>query len=558
MAGDGTQRAVRVGKVRALVHAWLVLDFFGEARRSGGGGSTLTTTIFSQSFLAFLFAALLFPEVPPVPFAAANLCLSSLLVGIGVLADHEHRQRRRADQVLLGTAPIRRAQLVAARVGHAAFYGGLVTIGMALPPGVLLAFSCRDVWQLPAYVGAACVASALATGLLGVVLRALDRWLGPVRAALAAGTGKALLLGGGLVLFALGLRALDATADALPIGRAGAELLPPYHLAKLLHDPFGQAWRALPLLAAGAVLLALRILLERTDAGDDLRVRAGGPLQRLLRASAGAGPRLGIAEFVATAMWRSPGFRSRVLPLLGLPAGMVFLTLQGDGGPDLVFTSLLLQLPAIYLPFVIAFLPRAEQPDTGWVFAHAPGLGMPLVRDATWRALVTHVLVPVHLGAAALAIPSHRAPLDVAAACVFAFGLAVLASRPMLRSLDVVPFSRGEDSDQATDLGGLFSAAIGLGAAGVLFAVWLPGWARWVAAVVVLGGALVALRRPQATATGPGAPVQEPTEPAAKKSLPMIPPSQEPSLGRELRAIVFLYGAVCVVPTLVGWVFGGS
>jgi hypothetical protein len=38
----------------------------------------------------------------------------------------------------------------------------------------------------------------------------------------------------------------------------------------------------------------------------------------------------------------------------------------------------------------------------------------------------------------------------------------------------------------------------------------------------------------------------------------MIPPSQEPSLGRELRAIVFLYGAVCVVPTLVGWVFGGS
>lgn len=549
---------MRVGKVRALVHAWLVLDFFGEARRSGGGGSTLTTTIFSQSFLAFLFAALLFPEVPPVPFAAANLCLSSLLVGIGVLADHEHRQRQRADRILLGTAPIRRSQLVAARAMHASFYVGLVTIGMALPPGVLLAFAARDVWQVPAYVAAAVVASALATGLLGVVLRALDRWLGPVRAALAAGTGKALLLGGGLVLFALGLRALDATADALPIGRTGAELLPPYHLAKMLHDPAGQAWRLLPLLAAGVVLMLLRVALERTDPGDDLRVRAGGPLQRLLRASAGRGPRLGIAEFVATAMWRSPGFRSRVLPLLGLPAGMVFLTLQGDGGTNLVFTSLLLQLPAIYLPFVIAFLPRAEQPDTGWVFAHAPGLGMPVVRDATWRALVTHVLLPVHLGAAALAIPSHAASLDVAATCVFAFGLAVLASRPMLRSLEVVPFSRGEDSDQATDLGGLFSAAIGLGAAGVLFALWLPGWAKWLAAAAVLAAALRALRCPGAPATSPGSILHETTEPPAKKPLPMVPPSQEPSLGRELRAIVFLYGAVCVVPTLVGWLFGGG
>ncbi|MCA8966036.1 MAG: hypothetical protein KDC48_14215, partial [Planctomycetes bacterium] len=87
-----------MSKVRALIHAWLVLDFFGEARSTGGAGSTLTTTIFSQSFLAFVFAALLYPETPPVPFAAANLCLSSLLVAIGVLSDQEHRQRQRADR----------------------------------------------------------------------------------------------------------------------------------------------------------------------------------------------------------------------------------------------------------------------------------------------------------------------------------------------------------------------------------------------------------------------------------------------------------------------------
>lgn len=555
----------RHGKVRALVHAWLVLDFFGDSRRTGGNGSSLTTSIFSQSFLAFLFAALLFPEVPPVPFAAANLCLSSLLVAIGVLADHEHRQRRTADRVLLGSAPIRPPQIVAARSLHAAFYVCLVTLGMALPPGVLLAFLTGDALRLPAYLAAACVSSALATGALSTFLRLLERVLGPVRAALAAGTAKALLLAGGLVLFALGLRALDADADALPIGRNGAELLPPYQLAKLLHDPLGESWRAIPLLAAAGALVLLRILLERTDRSEDLRVRGGGPLQRLLRRLAGRGPRLGIAEFVATAMWRNAGFRSRVLPLLGLPAGMVFLTLQGEkNGPSLVFTSLLLQLPAIYLPFVIAFLPRAEQGDTEWIFRHAPHLDLELVRDATWRALVTHVILPVHVAAAALAIPTGRTPLDVAAASLFALGAAVLAARPMLRSLSAVPFSRGEDQDAETDLGGLFSAAILLGGAGVGFALLLPAWGRWpVAAATVLLALRSLLATPSAAAAAatdwPGeAPARKPTpraQPTAATTATTVTAAAAASLSRELRAIAVLYAAVCVVPSLVGLMF---
>ena len=93
--------------VRALVHAWLVLDFFGDARRTGGTGSSLTTTIFTQSFLAFVFAALMYPETPPVPFAAANLCLSSLLVATGALSDHDQLNRRRADAAAGGPHPDR-------------------------------------------------------------------------------------------------------------------------------------------------------------------------------------------------------------------------------------------------------------------------------------------------------------------------------------------------------------------------------------------------------------------------------------------------------------------
>ena len=73
-------------QIATLVQAWLLLDFFGDARRSGtDSGSSLTTTIMWQALLAFGFAILLYPDVPPVPFAAANLCLSTLLVGVGSL-----------------------------------------------------------------------------------------------------------------------------------------------------------------------------------------------------------------------------------------------------------------------------------------------------------------------------------------------------------------------------------------------------------------------------------------------------------------------------------------
>ena len=86
-----------MNKIAALARTWLVLDFFGDARRAGKGhGSSLTTTIFAQSFLALVFATLLYPDVPPVPFAAANLCLSTLLVAIGALGDEARPNRRAA------------------------------------------------------------------------------------------------------------------------------------------------------------------------------------------------------------------------------------------------------------------------------------------------------------------------------------------------------------------------------------------------------------------------------------------------------------------------------
>jgi hypothetical protein len=548
---------------RALVQAWLVVDFFGDARRSGGATSTLTTTIFTQSFLALVFAALLYPDTPVVPFAAANLSLSSLLIATGLLGNQDGTNRRLADAVLLSVAPVGAVTVLLARAGHAAFYVCLVTIGMALPPAVLLGFLMQSWSAALAYVVLACVCSGLACGTLGVLLRGLVRTLGHSRAALVGGSLKAMLLGGGIVLFALGMQRLQGTASDLPIGRLGAELLPPYQAARVLANPAEEAVRLLWLLAAGALLLVLAVALGDREPSRRAQLGRHTPLRRLLRVLAPRGPRLGIADFVAVSMWRSSGFRTRVLPLLGLPAGMVILSLPGtEPRHGFVFTCLLLQLPAIYLPFLIAFLPRADQGGTSWLFDQAPDTSLGLVQDATWRALITHVLLPVHAVALVLLAVTRPDP-DVVAASLFAFGVAVVASRFMVRVLPCVPFTREGDADVAADLGALFASALVLGGLGTVFGAALSTPTRWAAAAVVVAAAIWCLRRPfagpvavrpDAAGSDQGPPRSNP-QPLSLASDGNERPVAAASLVRELRAIVVLYGAVCVLPVLIGSMF---
>lgn len=554
-------------QIAALVRTWLLLDFFGDSRRAGDGqGSSLTTTIMWQSLLSFVFAMLLYPDVPLIPFVAANLCLSTLLIGVGSLGDEERPMRQAADATLLAGAPVSASSIVLARSGHAAFQLVLVTTGMALPPAVLLGHLTGQWLHAIGYVVSACACSALANGSLATLRAVLARLLGVARATLMMGTLRAALLGCGFVLFALSLRQLSETADALPIGRFGAELLPPYHAARLLADPAGESWRLLPWLGLGAILLLTTIALLAAEPPTRNRISQRQPLLRLLARLCGRGPRLGIAEFVAISMWRSPGFRARVLPLLGLPAGMVFLTLGGEGNDDFVLVCLLLQLPAIYLPFLIAFLPRADQADTGWVFGHAPNLSRDLVSDATWRALTTHVLVPTYGLAFVLVTTFGKDPLDRAAAAVFAFGMAILAAERMAQ-IDRVPFTDNREEDRGLELGGLMGGALILGGLGTVFGAALAPHLRWPIAAIVL---VLALRRlahrsvpdPSLTLAStnsdavdapPGTAEQAAQHPADDDY--EEPEKPQPTIARELRAVAVLFVALCVLPWLAGAAF---
>lgn len=550
-------------QIAALIRTWLLLDFFGDSRRAGDGqGSSLTTTIMWQSLLSFVFAMLLYPDVPAIPFIAANLCLSTLLIGMGSLGDEEKPLRQAADATLLAGTPISSTSIVLARSGHAAFQLILVTTGMALPPGILLAHLTGDPLQAIGYVVAASACAGIATATLSTTQALLSRLFGIARATLTMGTIKAGLLGGGFVLFALSLRQLNETADALPIGRLGAELLPPYHAAKLLTDPSTELWRLLPWAGLAVLLLITTIALRTASDAKRNRIHQRQPLLSLLAKLCGHGPRLGIAEFVAISMWRSPGFRARVLPLLGLPAGMVFLTLGGEqDNNDYVLVCLLLQLPAIYLPFLIAFLPRADQADTGWVFAHAPSLSTDLVSDATWRALTTHVLVPTYGLALVLVMSVGPERIDRAAAAIFAFGMAVLAAERMAQ-MDRVPFTDNREEDRGLEMGNLMAGALLLGLLGTVFGAGLPPLLRWpIAILAVTMAGLRLARRPAPdlalvlASTEKAIAPQPSTGDGPTGSSDPLPAAATPTIRRELRAVCVLYVVLSVLPWLAGTVF---
>ncbi len=569
--------------VLALVHGWLVLDFFGDARRAGKGHtSTLTTTIFAQSFGALALAAVLYPETPPVPFAAANLSLSTLLLVLGHLGDDDLPARRAADEVLLRTAPLSPLAATAARALHAAFALGLVTIGMALPPAILLAFLAGDPLQAPLYVVAALVCSGLGVLALGLVARAAHAVLGHGRAALLLGTLKAMLYAGGFVAFARLLPRLQGPADALPVPSAMLAAWPPYHAAHWLHAPLADAWRLGALAAAATALLLATAALPEAAAVRAARRRAGGLLHALLQRLVRPGPGRAVAEFTAVGMWRNAGFRARVLPLLGMPAALLLLAANATPAgqaPPLAVPALLLQLPAIYLPFLIAFLPRAEQPGAGWLFAHAPRLSLAVVQDAVWRALVSHVLAPVTaLAAAALVLREPAAAGATLAAATFALALGVLAARAAVRTLPGVPFTSAREADGGPDLGGLFALALGLGGLGFAFGGWLPPALRWPVALAATAAAALALRRQpdggaadvgagdddecaddggdgSSPASGAVALASGGRDAAADAAADAPLPTPAEGLRRELRAIAALYAVISLLPLALGALF---
>jgi hypothetical protein len=504
-AATGTTTAPRAGvpptvsltfprhPIRALVHAWLILDFFADNRRSGQPSSSLTSTIFGQAFLALVFAAVLFPDVPPAAFAAANMSLSTLLVGIGSLGDETVAARMRADRALVAVSPLPARAVLAARALHASFYVCLLTIGMALPPAILLAFlPGHGFTSVPPYLVLACACAGLFTGALALLLRALTRWLGAARAALLGGTLKALLLFGGLLAFAFSARALRSESQDTTLPAWLAAIWPPVFGGRAIAGDVN-AWLWFTIAAAVLVLVSLPLAKdpELTAARN-----VGTPrLLAVLNAHLAArNPVLhGVAAFSSAMLYRSAGFRSKVLPLFGLPAGMWLLAyFDRDGQAAERLLAVAAQLPGVYLPFLCAFLGAGDEPRARWVFATAPNVAPALLRRGLAIALTTHVLLPVHVILFAASVPAVGW-VRALATSTLALGLAMFIARLTLRAWTEVPFSSEVEGD-GLEFGSLLTFAIALTLVG-LGAAALAWWLALPLGLVVFLLAYLSLRR---------------------------------------------------------------
>ncbi|MHC5062756.1 MAG: hypothetical protein ACYTG5_02135 [Planctomycetota bacterium] len=488
-----------MAKTRALVSTWLQLDFFGEGRDPEQGGSSLTTTIFTQSFMALLFAALIFDgDAMPIAFAAANLSLSTMLVGMSAIADQETYRRRIADRVLLETAPISRLIPPLARALHSGFQICLVTIGMALPPGILLYWvSGHQLWVVPAYLILACALAGIFAASFHLLIRIMLRLLGQGRTWLIAGSMRGLLLMGLILAMATCLPHLQDTAADLPFGAELTMAWAPYWAARWLAAPIDGAIFLLPIIGLATLLYLAFAWIGSREKNIAKPLRSGdGILQRIDRSLARSGPLLGCTCFVAKMLYRSPGFRARVLPLFGLPLAMVLLAFWSEEGREAMFLlGVSLQFPAIYLPFLILFLPQADHEASAWLFETSPEHGVSLAREASLIALSTRILLPVHALALLIMLMTGVDWLMCISLAGFSWGTAVIVASIQIRNLHDMPFTvEGEALEGGMEFGGLVGLGMALAVIGGGFSLIAPDITGLTIGLVIASIAVLRLR----------------------------------------------------------------
>ncbi|MEZ5987582.1 MAG: hypothetical protein R3F30_00345 [Planctomycetota bacterium] len=481
-------------QVGALLSAWLVVDLWAGARRRGGGGSaTLTTTIFAQGFLAYLFAALSWQDSNAVAYLAGNLAFVGALVLLSLLGGLGRELRHPADRDLVRTSPIGAPTYFVARALHSVLWLGLQAVGLALPAAVLACWTLDTVLAFPLFLAMALLVSALLVGLQLVPILAVDRLLGEHAAVGLATLLRTLLLGASFFGLALGLRAMLRGPEAFPGGIDLLRWLPPLWFAEAALELLGLRAGGDGLLLAGASLAGTALLafglavLPRRPLAARPR-RRGDPLPlRLARPWLGSPAERGGVAFVLAMLARERSFRLRALPLLGLPLGMIFFAEKDAHG---LFFAMAHSLPIAFVPFLLHSLPFAEQHRANWVLAEAPLEPVATSRRAVALAFAA-LVVPAQL--LLLALDAWERGLGPALPTTMAAtGLAWLLLPRFARSLDQPVFSQDPDSFRTPpslngDLGvGLVVSALAIAAELALGKRPAP-WTALAAVLLVVG-----------------------------------------------------------------------
>jgi len=493
----------RLRQIRALLTAWLTIDFFGKSRRLGKRGSgTLTTSVFTQGSLSYGFALLNFPpEQSPTLFAAGTLAMVGGFTMLAMLGELQDQLGHAADRDLVLASPITKASFFLARGLHVCLFLVIFNVGLAIPPALLSIWTTGRVWAPVPYIGLSIVFAATLTCAFQIPVVLAQRLRGQDFAASLAALLRALLTGGVFLGLLIGLRTMISGPNVFPGGMAAVEWLPPYWFAEVFESVCGgpaASARGLWLTLAIPPLVGISLLLVALLPDRSHSSRRSGkahawwmhhpvPLTR---------PEHGLFVLVVRMLARERSFRLRALPLLGLPAAIVAMGLAGGIAEDQLpyFLAVVHILPLAYLPFLLAFLPYAEGFQASWLIEANLGDPAGTYRRAVATAFAV-LMVPVQAILFGIDV-WQRGPIDAAITTAIALGVTWAVLPHLVRQIHTTCFSLDpEEFAIPPGLGGLAGLGMVLTVTAIAIEA-LPGLARTAAAIALVVFGIATLSRP--------------------------------------------------------------
>ena len=516
-----------------------------SGKRSAG---RIATTVVAYGFTGLVLALSLGGASPDQAlFVAASFGV--VLAAFGVVGSYDDLMGRPKENAWLATLPATERQHYGARLLGVASYTGLMVAGVAVPVGLRVALAHGGGAGLAVGAGVAAAVAWTAAAAL-VVLWALTLALPAKPLRWALGAARTLFIG----VLVLGFQLIGTTTEAVSV---------PWWPGAWLADAFaGRStvglWGLLGSVAAFAVLFGAVFpsryfrLLRRLADGARRAEREGRGGRRLLwpeRLVARRGPVRAAYGFALAAFADDRIVRGRLWPAALLPLGFIVFGWMGDGlgslfvhgsarlltNPD---TQLHLSVIVVLLfcaQSLVQTLQFSDHAEASWLFGTLPEARPRLAQIGAQKALLLRVLLPLHVGIAALLVLSMPAA-DAAIHALFWFAVVALATRLQAVLYRTPPFARRSDRFGAAARFVPLLASVPGGAVVVLLQTWAfatPGRAVAVSAGLLVAGALLAgavTRWPRRrTRSAP------PRPPAA--AAPAAPPPRPHAAGLESRVV---------------------
>ena len=475
-----------------------------SGKRSAG---RIAATVLAYGFTG-LVLALSLGDAPPdhALFVAASFGL--VLAAFGVVGSYDDLMGRPKDNAWLATLPATERQHYGARLVGVGVYTGLMVAGVSVPVALRVGLAWGGGAGLAVGAGVAAAVAWTAAAAL-VVLWALTLALPakPLRWALAA--ARTLFIG----VLVLGFQLIGTTAEAVDV--------PWWPGAWLADAVAGRSTVGLGVLLASVAAFAVLFgavfpgryfrLLRRLADGARRAEREGRGGRRLLwseRLVARRGPVRAAYGFALAAFADDRIVRGRLWPAALLPLGFIVFGWMGDGlgslfvhdaarlltNPD---TQLHLSVIVVLLfcaQSLVQTLQFSDHAEASWLFGTLPEARPRPAQIGAQKALVVRVLLPLHVGIAALLVLSMPAA-DAAVHALFWFAVAALATRLQAVLYRTPPFSRRSDRFGAAARFLPLLASVPGGAVVAALQMWAfatPGRAVAVSAGLLAGGAALA------------------------------------------------------------------